>query len=43
MYKKVNYIKKHNKDGTSYNQSIIINFDLAYNFNKYVNEIKEAV
>ena len=38
---KVNYIKKYGKDGTVYNQTLTINFDIAFNFNKYVNELKE--
>lgn len=40
---KVNYIKKYSKNGTVYNQTLTINFDMAWNFNKYVNELKEKI
>lgn len=40
---KVNYIKKYSKDGTVYNQTVTIPFDIAWNFNKYVNDLREEV
>jgi len=40
MTEKVDY-KKRFKNGTCYNQTVTINFDLAFEFNKYVDKIKE--
>ena len=38
---KVNYIKKHDRNGTSYNQTVKIPFDMAFKFNKYIDTLKE--
>lgn len=40
MTKKVDY-KKRFKNGTCYDQTITINFDIAFYFNKYVDKLKE--
>ena len=37
---KVNYMKKWGTDGTVYNQTITIDFDMAFKFNQYVDKIK---
>lgn len=38
---KVNYLKKHDRQGTSYNQTVTIPFDMAFAFNKYIDDLKE--
>lgn len=38
---KVNYFKKHDRNGTSYDQTITIPFDMAWSFNKYIDDLKE--
>lgn len=43
MTRKVNYKKRFSRNGTAYNQTIKIDFDLAFAFNKYIDEIKEEV
>lgn len=40
---KVDYKKRYDRSGTCYNQTITIDFDMAYNFNKYVDELKDEV
>lgn len=37
----VNYQKEWGNDGTTYTQTIKISFDIAFNFNKYVDHLKE--
>ena len=38
---KVNYFKKYDRNGTSYNQTVAIPFDMAFAFNKYIDDLKE--
>lgn len=38
---KVNYFKKYDRNGTSYNQTVTIPFDMAWGFNKYIDNLKE--
>lgn len=40
---KVNYIKKHDRNGTSYNQTVKIPFNMAFEFNKYVESLKTKI
>lgn len=43
MKNTVNYRKQFSKDGTVYNQTIKIDFDLAWGFNEYIRKIKKEV
>ena len=43
VVKKVDYKKCSDKWGVVYDQTITISFDLAYDFNNYVWELKESV
>lgn len=43
MKNTVNYRKQFSKDGTVYNQTIKIDFELAWEFNSYIRKIKKEV